>query len=86
MKCISKHAIAAVILVLSIAAPVAAQQGDFTTTVYGALDKALRGGDWAPVVRLARPFADQGNAEAQNMLGTIYRDGGLGVPQAMKLR
>ena len=37
-------------------------------------------GDYATSVRLIRPLADQGNATAQNRLGSMYSNG-LGVPQ-----
>jgi len=37
-------------------------------------------GDYATSLRLIRPLADQGNATAQNRLGSMYSSG-LGVPQ-----
>jgi TPR repeat protein len=36
--------------------------------------------DFATALRLLRPLADQGNAEAQNNLGIMYRNG-QGVPR-----
>ena len=68
-----KHALAAIILVLSFAAPVAA--GPFEDA--GA---ALNRGDYATALRLIRPLADQGNANAQVNLGQMYVSG-VGVPQ-----
>jgi uncharacterized protein len=41
---------------------------------------ARQRGDQATALRLFRPLADQGNAEAQFYLGIMY-DNGLGVPQ-----
>ena len=67
-----KH-VAAVILVLGFAAPAAA--GPLEDA-----DAALKRRDYATAVRLNRPLAEQGNANAQYNLGTFY-DNGLGVPQ-----
>lgn len=36
--------------------------------------------DWAKAVRLLRPFAEQGNARAQFIIGTLYSVGPVGVP------
>jgi TPR repeat protein len=41
---------------------------------------AHRRGDYATELRLLRPLAEQGNAEAQTALGLMY-DAGHGVPQ-----
>jgi TPR repeat protein len=41
---------------------------------------AYKSGDYATAVRLLRPLADLGNADAQNNLGAIYYSG-HGVPQ-----
>jgi uncharacterized protein len=41
---------------------------------------AYQRGDYAKVMRLFLPLADQGNATAQNNLGVMYRDGS-GVSQ-----
>jgi TPR repeat protein len=57
---------------LSLAAPVAA--GPLEDA-----DAALKRRDYATAVRLNRPLAEQGNANAQYNLGTFY-DNGLGVP------
>jgi hypothetical protein len=65
-----KHAVAA--MLLSFANP----------AVAGSLedaDAAIKRRDYATAVRLIRPLAEQGNANAQYNLGTFY-DNGLGVP------
>ena len=67
-----KHVAAAIILVLGFAAPAAA--GPLEDA-----DAALKRRDYATAVRLNRPLAEQGNANAQYNLGTFY-DNGLGVP------
>jgi TPR repeat protein len=72
MKPALKHALAAIIL-LSLAAPVAA----------GPLEEgnaAHNKSDYATALRLLRPLANQGNADAQNNLGVMYSKG-QGVPQ-----
>jgi TPR repeat protein len=43
-------------------------------------DAAYRDGDYATALRILRPLADQGNAEAQAKLGLMYL-GGEGLPQ-----
>jgi len=43
-------------------------------------DAAIKRRDYATAVRLIRPLAEQGNANAQYSLGVFY-DNGLGVPQ-----
>ena len=68
-----KHVVAAIILVLGFAAPAAA--GPLEDA-----DAAIRKRDYATAVRLIRPLAEQGDANAQYNLGVIY-DNGLGVPQ-----
>ena len=73
MKRTLKHVIAAIILALSFAEPVAAG------TLEDA-DAALKRRDYQTAVRLIRPLAEQGNANAQYTLGVLY-DNGLGVPQ-----
>jgi TPR repeat protein len=68
-----KYAFAAVILLLSFAAPVAA----------GPLEDATAAddrGDYATALRLLRELAEQGNARAQFKLGGMYDDG-RGVAQ-----
>ncbi len=64
---------AAIMLVLSLAAPVAAGQLEDATAAY-------QRRDYATALRLYRPLADQGDARAQTMLGGMYGQG-LGVPQ-----
>ncbi|MGC2643527.1 MAG: SEL1-like repeat protein [Pseudolabrys sp.] len=73
MKLSLKHTLAAIILGLSFAAPMAA--GPLEDA-----DAAVKRRDYATAVRLNRPLAEQGNANAQYNLGTFY-DNGLGVPQ-----
>jgi TPR repeat protein len=73
MKRTLKHALAAIILVLSFAAPVVAGP-------YDDANAAAMRGDYATALRIVRPLADQGNAEAQNHLGIMY-ERGHGVPQ-----
>src|SRR5215471_9458253 len=68
-----KTIFAATILGLSFVAPVAAGPGE------DAMAAAARG-DYATAVRLLRPLADQGDAQAQYNLGVLY-DNGQGVPQ-----
>ncbi|MFZ0403215.1 MAG: hypothetical protein WAL03_19245 [Pseudolabrys sp.] len=73
MKLSLKHTLAAIILGLSFAAPMAA--GPLEDA-----DAAVKRRDYATAVRLNRPLAEQGNANAQYNLGTFY-DNGLGMPQ-----
>src|SRR4029079_12110789 len=68
-----KHVVVAIILILGFAAPAAA--GPLEDA-----DAALKRRDYATAVRLIRPLAEQGNANAQYNLGVLY-DNGLGVPQ-----
>ncbi len=65
--------VAAIMLVLSFAAPVAAGQFEDAVAAY-------QRGDYATALRLLRPLADQGNAVAQYNPGFMY-DKGQGVPQ-----
>ncbi len=68
-----KRALATVLLSLSFAIPVLA----------GPLEDAnaaIKRRDYPTAVRLIRPLAEQGNANAQYNLGVLY-DNGLGVPQ-----
>jgi len=46
---------------------------------------AYQRGDYATAVRLWRPPAEQGNAEAQYNLGVMYAEGD-GVPQDYAIR
>ena len=73
MKPALKHALAAIILVLSLAAPVAAGPLEDAEAAY-------RRGDYATALRIFRPLANQGVAGAQAILGLMY-DRGWGVPQ-----
>ena len=72
MKLALRHSLVAIILGLSFATPAAA--GSLEDA-----DAALKRRDYATAVRLNRPLAEQGNANAQYNLGTFY-DNGLGVP------
>jgi uncharacterized protein len=74
MKLTLKHAIAAIILTLSLAVPVAAGPLEDAFVAYGK-------GDYATALPLFRSLADQGNATAQDTLGDMYA-GGTGVPQS----
>jgi TPR repeat protein len=67
------HALAAIILVLSLSAPVAAGPLDDGGAAYNR-------GDYATALRLLRPLANQGDAGAQIKLGLMYF-WGRGVPQ-----
>ena len=73
MKRTLKHAIAAVLLVLSFVEPITA--GPLEDA-----DAALKRRDYASALRLIRPLAEQGDANAQYNFGVFY-DNGLGVPQ-----
>src|SRR5450759_1054345 len=76
MKLTFKHAIAAILLMLSFAPPVVAGPLEDTD----AADAAYAKGDYATALRLLRPLADQGNAAAQYNLGVMHANG-QGVPQ-----
>jgi uncharacterized protein len=67
MKFTLKHALAAIILVLSLASPVAAGTFEDAVMAYGR-------GDYATAMQLFRPLADQGNAIAQYNVGVMYED------------
>ena len=67
-----RAALLAIALTLS-AVPVAADTWDDAMAAYNS-------GDYKSAARLFRPFAEQGNADAQNNLGVIYANG-QGVPQ-----
>jgi TPR repeat protein len=73
MKRTLKHASTAILLMLSLAAPVAA--GPLEDA-----DTAIKRRDYGTAVRLIRPLAEQGDATAQYNLGIFY-DNGLDVPQ-----
>jgi len=68
MKVTLKHVLAAIVLLLSFAAPVAA--GPFEDAV-AARDR----GDYATALRLLRPLADHGEAPAQRYLGAMIQNG-----------
>jgi len=63
-------AIVALVLALSLAAPVAAGPLEDANAAYGR-------GDYAHALRLWRPLAAQGNATAQYNLGLLYEGGGV---------
>jgi TPR repeat protein len=63
-----KHALAAIILALSLTAPVAAGPFEDATAAY---DR----GDYAAALRLLGPLANQGDAIAQSNLGFMYFSG-----------
>jgi TPR repeat protein len=73
MRFTLKHAIVAIILVLRFATP--GWAGPLEDA-----DAAIKRRDYATAVRLIRPLAEQGDANAQYKLGVFY-DNGLGVPQ-----
>jgi uncharacterized protein len=73
MRLTLKHAIAAIILILRF--PTSGGAGPLEDA-----DAAIKRRDYATAVRLIRPLAEQGNANAQYKLGVFY-DNGLGVPQ-----
>ncbi|MGD0024393.1 MAG: tetratricopeptide repeat protein [Xanthobacteraceae bacterium] len=73
MKLTLKHALAAIILVLSFTAPVAAGPFEDATAAYSR-------GDYATALRLWHPLADQGDSLSQAMLGFMYYKG-EGVPK-----
>ena len=81
----------AVIATLIIATPEIAQQSgnaapapikleDYVSSTAGG-DAAYNKGDYATALRLYQQLADQGNVSAQYVIGTMYADGGRGVPQ-----
>jgi TPR repeat protein len=65
MKFACNHAIAAILLMLSLAAPLAAGPLEDGYTAYTR-------GDFATAMRLMRPLADQGNITAQTVVGLMY--------------
>jgi TPR repeat protein len=79
VKRIARHALAAVILALSVAAPAAA--GDLKADIEKVTAlHAYQSGDYATARRILRPLADQGDAVAQSRLGDLYARG-QGVSQ-----
>jgi uncharacterized protein len=73
MKLTLKHAVAAIIVTLSLAGTVAAGPREDAIAAFGR-------GDYATALRFFRPRAEQGDTRAQAMLGGIYYLGGHGVP------
>lgn len=65
--------VAAILLIVSFAAPVAAGPPEDFTAAY-------KKGDYAAALRVLRPLADQGDADAESNLGLIYETG-RGVQQ-----
>jgi hypothetical protein len=89
VKLTLKHALAAIVLILSFAAPVAAGRisDAFSAMPAGPISKTFAdaliaevNGDYPTALRLFRSLADQGTARAQNELGGMYADG-KGVPR-----
>jgi TPR repeat protein len=60
-----KHVVVAILLMLSLATPVAAGPLEDGYTAYTK-------GDFATAMRLMRPLADQGNITAQTVVGLLY--------------
>ena len=77
MKLTLKHVVVGILL-LSFGAPVVAGSPEHDAIV--AAVAAGNGGDYATELRLLRPLADQGVADAQHYLGYMYYFG-EGVPQ-----
>ena len=73
MRDLIKAGLVALVLSLSLAAPVAAGPYEDGVAAHGR-------GDYATALKLWRPLADQGHASAQYNLGVMY-DNGQGVPQ-----
>src|SRR4030095_3989158 len=74
MNLVYKRAIAIILLMSSLAAPVAAGPFEDAAAAYGK-------GDYATALQLFRPLADQGMARAQTILGVMYANG-QGVPKS----
>src|SRR5271163_410553 len=71
-----KATVAALMLAVSSAGSVAAGPAEDAAAAVAAHKR----GDYATALRLIRPLADQGDADAQNILGLMYYSG-QGVPQ-----
>jgi TPR repeat protein len=71
-----KAAVAAFMLAVSFAGAVAAGPVEDAAAAVAAHKR----GDYATALRLIRPLAEQGDADAQNILGLMYYSG-QGVPQ-----
>jgi uncharacterized protein len=76
-----KAAVAALMLAVSLAGSVAAGPAEDAAAAVAAHKR----GDYATALRLIRPLADQGDADAQNILGLMYYSG-RGVPQDYVMR
>src|SRR4029450_3665784 len=74
MNFVGKQAIATILLISSLATPVAAGPFEDAAAAYGK-------GDYATALQLFRPLADQGTARAQAVLGVMYANG-QGVPKS----
>lgn len=75
-----KRAVAAILLMLSFAIPVAAGLVEDGIVAYNDGVAAYNRGDYATALKLFHPLADQGGHAAQNNLGVLYEKG-QGVPQ-----
>lgn len=73
MKFTLKHVLAAIVLMLSVAAPVAAGPLKEANAAYNK-------GNYQLALQIIRPLAEHGDAEAQVMLGFLYQEG-EGTPQ-----
>jgi uncharacterized protein len=69
MTRIAKYALATIVMVLSVAAPVALAAQQWNPDEVSA---AFSSGDYATVLRLVRPLADRGFAPAQANLAALY--------------
>jgi clan AA aspartic protease (TIGR02281 family) len=67
-----RHSIAAILVLVSISAPVFAGPMEDGLAAY-------KRGDYKTAIRILRPLADQGNAMAEVTVGTMYKNG-FGVP------
>jgi TPR repeat protein len=75
-----KRTVAAVLLMLSFAASLAAAPVEDGTAGYNEGVVAYNRGDYATALKHFRPLADKGVAAAQNNIGVLYENG-QGVPQ-----
>jgi TPR repeat protein len=81
-----KAAVAALICAIGFAgsASAATLEDRFVFAPFAPLEDGMNAwfsGDHPKALRLLRPLADEGNAEAQTILGHIYSDGKWGVPR-----
>jgi TPR repeat protein len=75
-----KRAVAAILLMLSFAVPVAAGPVEDGTAAYNDGVAAYNRGDYATALKCFCPLADQGSHAAQNNLRVLYENG-QGVAQ-----